>query len=232
MLYNVYINFKHIKVIKMDKQKVLDKIKKCLNLSKSSNPNEAAIALKQMRKLMDEYKVSMGDVQDSMINSALHHSKRKMQWKKDLANLIAQAFDCEFFYSSHGLHFVGVDSNAEIALYAYETLSRQLDADRKKYMANNHLNNTTKARNLFSYTYCVGWLSQIRAIVDKIVPKEDELEIISKYLAKHYSIKTVSRKQVVAGGEKGSQAMDQGRNDGQKANLFHATSGRDQARIA
>ena len=36
----------------IDKTKILDKVKKCLALSKSANENEAATALRQARKLM------------------------------------------------------------------------------------------------------------------------------------------------------------------------------------
>lgn len=46
----------------MDKAKVLEKIKKCLALSKSANEHEAAQALKQMQALMREYGISDADV--------------------------------------------------------------------------------------------------------------------------------------------------------------------------
>lgn len=216
----------------MNKLEAIEKIKKCLNLSKSSNPSESAIALKQMRKLMDQYKVDMGDVHMSMVNTICDNSGgRQMQWKKDLAVMIAKAFDCECYYNSLGFNFVGVDSNAEIALYAYDTLARQLNADRKKYMANNYVNHSRKARNLISYTYCVGWLSQVRSIVDKIVPKQEDLELIKTYMETNLSIRYVKSNTRVAGGVTGEEITSQGKLDGQKANLFHAASGKQQAMI-
>lgn len=42
----------------MDKSKALDKIKKCLALSKSSNPHEAAAALRQAQKLMHAHDIT------------------------------------------------------------------------------------------------------------------------------------------------------------------------------
>lgn len=46
----------------MNKEKVLDKIKKCLALSQSANEHEAAQALKQAQALMEKYEVNAVDV--------------------------------------------------------------------------------------------------------------------------------------------------------------------------
>lgn len=46
----------------MDQDRILDKIKKCLEMAKGkgSNPNEAEIALRQAHKLMETYNLEMG----------------------------------------------------------------------------------------------------------------------------------------------------------------------------
>lgn len=41
-----------------DMQTIIDKISKCLALSKSANEHEAAIALRQAQALMQKYKIS------------------------------------------------------------------------------------------------------------------------------------------------------------------------------
>lgn len=46
----------------MDKEKVLDKIKKCLALGQSANEHEAAQALKQAQALMEKYEVNAVDI--------------------------------------------------------------------------------------------------------------------------------------------------------------------------
>lgn len=46
----------------MDRAKILDKIKKCLALSKSPNEHEAAAALRQAQKLMDKHGVTAADL--------------------------------------------------------------------------------------------------------------------------------------------------------------------------
>lgn len=45
----------------MKNKKVLDKIRKLLSLSTSFNSNEAALALRQARELMDEHDLSHND---------------------------------------------------------------------------------------------------------------------------------------------------------------------------
>ena len=52
----------------MEENRTLDKIKKCLEMAKSktSNPHEAEIALRQAHKLLELYDLEMGDVLASM----------------------------------------------------------------------------------------------------------------------------------------------------------------------
>ena len=52
----------------MDKEKVLDKIKKCLALGQSANEHEAAQALKQAQALMEKYEVNAVDIALSRVS--------------------------------------------------------------------------------------------------------------------------------------------------------------------
>jgi hypothetical protein len=45
----------------MNKKTVIEKIKKCLALSKSANQHEAAAALRQAMAFMDKYKIDADD---------------------------------------------------------------------------------------------------------------------------------------------------------------------------
>ena len=67
----------------MDKNKALEKIKKCLALSRSANENEAAQALKHAQALMAQYGLNQADVDLSEIgevgrdagkSAQLHHA--------------------------------------------------------------------------------------------------------------------------------------------------------------
>ena len=46
----------------MDQEKIIDKIKKCLALAKSDNPHEAATALRQAQKLMEQHNLTEQDI--------------------------------------------------------------------------------------------------------------------------------------------------------------------------
>ena len=50
-----------------DRQNILERIKKFLALSQSSNPAEAAIALSRAQKLMQEHSISIEDVNLSSV---------------------------------------------------------------------------------------------------------------------------------------------------------------------
>ena len=63
----------------MDKEKILDKIKKCLALGQSENEHEAAQALKQAQALMEKYEVNAVDIALSEVSE--QKADRKMAFK-------------------------------------------------------------------------------------------------------------------------------------------------------
>lgn len=54
----------------MSKDKLLDRIQKLLNLSNSSNPNEAAAALEKVQQLMLEHALTELDIKEHQITEA------------------------------------------------------------------------------------------------------------------------------------------------------------------
>ena len=100
---------------------LLNKIKKCLALSQSSNEHEAAIALKQANKLMKDNNIDLSDVELSDVKYVCIDRKIKNHtYKSALAIIIAQAMECKCLYSDYSqrIYFVGV--NPELATYAYD----------------------------------------------------------------------------------------------------------------
>ena len=88
----------------MDESKryaAIEKIKHCLALSKSSNEFEAANALRQAQKLMEQYNIDEFDLEASEIKQAIENSessKLPPQWETNLTVMIANAFDCKVVY--------------------------------------------------------------------------------------------------------------------------------------
>lgn len=101
----------------MDKNTV-DKIRKLLALSKSSNPHEAEMALKKATELMQEHQITHAHLvpdpevthTDLMDLTAQHYV-----WARKLAQAVAKVFDCKVLWypGDRTVQFIGEPGNLE-----------------------------------------------------------------------------------------------------------------------
>lgn len=117
--------------------KIFEKIKKCLELSKSSNANEAAVALSKAKELMEKYDISMESVQKSEFKQLYIPSKvsvsRAKEWELNLACIIAQIFDCGVLFSKGcsktrtmaAWDFIGREHHLKIVEYSFTVLRKK-----------------------------------------------------------------------------------------------------------
>ena len=121
--------------------KILEKIQKCLNLSKSSNPGEAANALRMAKAMMKKYGVSvaqvgLSEVKESRLKYHKNHVNRA--WESAVIDLIEKVFAVRIIIGTYDnyypaeLSFYGINSQAEVAAYIYEIVMRQLMRDRRE----------------------------------------------------------------------------------------------------
>lgn len=112
----------------MKEEKIIDKIKKVLELSRN-NPSEAeaqAAALKA-QKLMAQYHITIeqvDDVQDieNIVEETVKVGGGK-KWKYRLASIVANNFRCRtFYYGSNWVVFYGYKTDAEIAASVFKYL--------------------------------------------------------------------------------------------------------------
>ncbi|WP_254912547.1 DUF2786 domain-containing protein [Pseudomonas putida] len=78
-------------------ERVIRKIKRCLALSKSSNENEAATAIRQAQALMREYRLTELDVRLSDVDevqSEKSRATRRPTWDRHLGAIVARVFGC------------------------------------------------------------------------------------------------------------------------------------------
>lgn len=126
------------KVIEMnDRDKIIEKIKKLLALSKNNTSQEEAISASlKAQKLIADY-----DVKDSEINGSCKQqvvvtieseTYKGKQWRNSLAYVIAKNFRCRAYLSPihHSKHnvtnrikFVGYEYDAEAALLVYNKMT-------------------------------------------------------------------------------------------------------------
>lgn len=124
----------------MDRTRLLEKIQKCFNLSKSSNPGEAANALRQAQKLMDLHGVSQREL------GAVGYGKERVSlpvqanikfpaYLAYLNQLICKAFGVSIVICreirvsdySYCIDLFGPQHRVILAKYAYEVVFREMN---------------------------------------------------------------------------------------------------------
>ena len=81
----------------MDRSKVVERIRKCMALARSSNAHEAAVAMRQARVLMAQHRIlpnelypPEGPARDSL-QAALAVARHYRQWEQEVAAQAAPA---------------------------------------------------------------------------------------------------------------------------------------------
>lgn len=126
--------------------KPIEKIRKLLALSTSSNEHEAKAALLKAQALMKEFNLSETDVaeKDKTVQEnafGFTFSKRRDPWMFDLCDVIARNFKCKVVFSrldrTYTAKIVGFQEDTETALlilaYAYDCIQHNIVALKKQY---------------------------------------------------------------------------------------------------
>ena len=146
-----------------DIDRVMRKIQKCLALSASSNQHEAAAALRQAKVLMDMHQVTMEDIELGRIEveEIGQGYSRPPKWKANLYLVVARAFGCSQFLRGGRPVFVGSSPGPAVAKYALEVLLRQLEANKRNFIAEIATNRpcmTRTAKVRLGKGYAEGWV--------------------------------------------------------------------------
>ena len=232
---------------------ILNKIQKLLNLSKSSNPNEAASALRMARTLMQKHNVSMSDVELSTIDECSVSLKGMFSDRKIigmLSTIIMKCFNIKCLCRISGnrivkITFVGEKTSIELATYAFTYLSRQMLNVKKEYTLTAKYDLKMQYRvgdssliPTFQYkvqktvrAYMIGWLEKIRIKVQDFANDDDKMKLIENYLNKKYNNlkETKTRRSKFNNFE--YNALTKGYNDADKVNLFKPMNGCESAKI-
>lgn len=174
----------------VNRDKILDKIKKCLNLSKSSEAHEAAAALRQAQKLMEAHGVSQEELLGMEVKSVQVMTpepyKRKLPlYMNVLIGIVCRAFECDALIEAgyrNGrprlcVRYFGLNGKEQLAAYAHDVMWRQLSASWKEYQKlNPWAVNEKGARQGF----WIGWLQEVRSKVMAFAGNEEEKEMLSK----------------------------------------------------
>lgn len=185
-----------------DKKRIMDKIIRCLALSKSSNEHEAATALRQAHAMMSQHNISMDDIKLADIKfkaSTTRTARNPALYLACLADMIAELFGCKMYLGSGegGLKyvpvfcFVGLEMHSTIASYAYDSLARQLKQARLHYMKT-ELKRVRLAKNKTARAdaFCMGWVATVEQLVSRLVPPTTDIPMIEYAMKRELSLKT------------------------------------------
>lgn len=123
----------------MTKEEVISKVRKLFELSHSPNENEAALAAAKARELLARYNLSMADLSTEELKSAVTATEASVRagrviknWEKGLLIHVAQGFECEHVIRRKTgcrtiLTFIGTEADAQVALYTFCFLHRELN---------------------------------------------------------------------------------------------------------
>lgn len=157
----------------MTREQALRKVLACLRRSKSTNPNEAAIALRQARSLMEQYGLTEDDAVAAEIRNFDSPTRSRgatpMQSVLGLARLVANGYRCEMAIvctrlESTSIRFYGTFADAQVAAYAFTVLRRQMEAARLKHTARIR-KRANKERRGEEFAY--GWVLAVSALFPK-----------------------------------------------------------------
>ncbi len=194
--------------------KIIEKIKKILALSKSGNENEAAVALEKARQLMERHGISERDVELSSVGKAsinIGNTAIPPAYICHLVALIGRVFGVRHVfipeYTVRGFRisvdFIGIDAAAEIAVYATDVLKRQLVRGRKDYLKTiKRVKRSTKTRraDLWAQAWCRAVERKVRVMA---LPSMQQ-KLIEDWKIAHY--KSLEK-------FKPNQAVNRGRGD-------------------
>lgn len=172
----------------MDQDKALDKIKKCLRLAASSNPHEAAAAMRQARALMETHGIGQADVDMADIEEHGAPAGAKVnptQWESNLAGTVARAYACRLIFMAGLGSWSFIGEMAEVASYTMTVLLRQIRQARRDYIGKVLKRckpaNKTKRADVF----CDAWVWSVRKLVMEFANAEPS-PAVDAYVAKHH----------------------------------------------
>lgn len=185
--------------------KILGKIKKCLALASSDNPNESAIALRQAHALMAEHGVSaeqitMADIGEVSAKSRTMARSKPAQWEGALASVVGRAFGCQLMLKRapirRGLKaplndgsyiFVGIKAQAQIASYTFDVLARKCKKARTDWIAEkldglSKMQGGKRTATGLGDEFAMGWVHRIATVVQDFAQPENIVKAIACFI--------------------------------------------------
>lgn len=184
--------------------RIIDKVKKCIALSKSDNPHEAAAALRQAQALMRKHGINEAGIAAAEIGAVdVEHKSgnalRPPAWESMLMVLVGTAFGCRGMLvpgakangrrSAGGFRYIGVTANATMASHTSTVLMRLLRSARvahvKQLKSEAKMEGwklTAAEERSAADAFCLGWLTVVQKQVTEFANPPEIDHAIQKHL--------------------------------------------------
>lgn len=175
------------------REKLISRLKKCLALSASPEPHEAAAALRQAQKLMRELDLTEADLLGLELADALVKTRegfgacRTMNF---LTSIIMEAFGVQCIYERNpgsanrlNVRYVGPRDRVLLAEYYHRVVWRAMQGAWDDFLSKRPwLKGDGGKRQAFH----LGWLVGVREKVEAIVPPEEETAAVNRWIVQRY----------------------------------------------
>lgn len=177
----------------MEKEKVIEKICKCLRLSESCNANEAAAAIRQAQSLMRIYGIREDQIMASSIGEAAVSTGSAYKppfWSIALSDIIAKSFSCKLFIAhKSGEHreyrFIGAGHAPSVCSYTFEVLYRRLRQSRRRFISTLDIDSKSE-KTRRGDVFAQAWLFRIAQLVADFADNAAANEDIEEYIKQNY----------------------------------------------
>ena len=172
-----------------DRKRAMDKIQKCLRLSQSSEPHEAAAALRQAQALMQKFSIDENELHGIEVKSVLvltpePPKTRFPMYLGAIASLICRAFDAQAMYEvgvrngnyRQGVRYFVAGGRAPLVEYAHEVIWRQLTQAWNEYRKNRIHDSQVGERSSF----WLGWIAAVESKVMAFGATDKEKEVVAQ----------------------------------------------------
>ena len=217
------------------KDKILARIKKCLALSKSPEPHEAAAALRQAQKLMQQHNLSQQDVELSAVKESRVKGSNSMyrppSYIAHLASIVADNFGCEMHLSTtirgKDYVFIGLEANTQLSQYCFRVLLRQLQAARLGYYRQLRGKRSNKIAR--ADTYARAWVYAVAELIKDFAQPVDTAT--QQYMQAKSSQLSPAKQSNRSNARTNYTDGNAGYRDGKQAQLHHGINGQQKHRL-
>ncbi|URA07180.1 protein of unknown function DUF2786 [Xanthomonas phage Mallos] len=175
------------------REKLISRLKKCLALSASPEPHEAAAALRQAQKLMRELDLTEADLLGLELADALVKTRegfgacRTMNF---LTSIIQDAFGVQCIYERNpgtanrlNVRYVGPRDKVLLAEYSHKVVWRAMQSSWDTILMRwPRLKGDGGKRQAFH----IGWLCGVREKIEALVPSDEETAAVNSWIARRY----------------------------------------------